>query len=520
MRVLVVGNDMTYARFRTPIFLSTVFFGFLCFYALTAQRDVNWQDSGVRQWRILTNDYVGTDGIALSHPLYIGMAHAFTRVLPVGSPLFAMNLFSGLGMALALIFLALLVLRLTGCRRAAMGSVLLLGLAHMPWWLATITEVYTWSLAVTLGELVLLHALITAPRARTLVVLALISGIGLSIHDFALLGLPVYLTVAGLLVWHGRLSVRALGWGVLAYAVGSAPFLILLVRETLARQSFGAAVSSALFGDNYARQVLGLWSDSIRLAVPNLCLFFFNFISPCWLFTVVGFWVARRRLAESFRVCLLVLTVVHGVFFMRYFVADQATFALPTLAMLAVWAGIGLAWVLARDATNRWCWNLILVVGLLVVPAIDWCFYQVVVAYDLMPHRARALPFRNEARYWILPWKNNEHSAQQFTDAVWAQLRAGSVLYADGSTAGPLYAVAAAMHRQADVKIMASFDAGDTYETNLVSAVSEHPFYIVSPVSGYVPDCLLNGAFVFTKTGVLYRVTHAAAREDARPPMH
>ena len=200
----------------TRLVVAAVFLGFLCLYALTAQRDVNWQDSGVRQWRVLSGDYTGIEGIALAHPLYIGLARAFAQACPLGSQLFLLNLFSGLGLATALALLALLVARITGSLRAAVGAALLLGLAHMPWWLATVTEVYTWSLAGFLLELVLLQSLLAAPHPRTLVALALVSGAGLSLHNFALLALPVHLTVAVLLVRRGLLPLRALFCGAAA----------------------------------------------------------------------------------------------------------------------------------------------------------------------------------------------------------------------------------------------------------------------------------------------------------------
>ena len=498
-------SGMKSKRTTTRVFLAAVFLGFLCFYALTAQRDVNWQDSGVRQWRILSSDYTGAEGIALSHPLYIGMAHAFAHVCPLGSPLCRLNLFSALGMALALTFLALLVSRLTGSWRAALGSAVLLGLAHMPWWLATITEVYTWSLAAILLELVLLQSLLTVPRPRTLVALALASGVGLSIHDFALLGLPVYLSVAVLLVRRGQLPLRALGWGVLAYAIGSAPFLALVAQEAVSRQSVGAALSSALFGDSYARQVLGFGSDTIRFAVPNFCLFLLNFATPCWLLVVPGVWVARCRVPQPFRGCLLALTAIHALFFLRYFVADQAMFALPTLALLAIWAGIGFAWLLERGGGKQCQMIAVLLSCLALPPAVYWGVWQVVAANDLAPHRARALPFRDETRYWLLPWKCDEHSAQRFTDAAREQLESNAVLYADGAAAGPLFAVETASRQRSQVRILSPYGAD-------AATISVRPFYVVTPVPGYVPVSLLNGDYLFSKTGVLYRVTRVVSR--------
>ena len=496
--------------------------GFLCLYALTAQRDANWQDSGVRQWRILSSDYTGVEGVALSHPLYIGMAHAFARGVPLGAPLFRLNLFSALGMALALTGLAWLVMRLTGSWRAALGAVLLLGLAHMPWWLATITEVYTWSLAVMMFELVLLQSLLAAPRVRTCVALALVNGIGVSIHDFALLGFPVYLVMALWLMRRGQLPWRALGWSAAAYGVGAMPFLALVVQEVLAGKSVGGAWSSALFGAAYARQVLGLSSETVRFAVPNYCLMLVNFVSPCWLLAAMGLWVARGRVVQSFRLCLLALTAIHTVFLLRYFVADQAQFALPTLALLAVWAGIGFARVLEYVELRQWrsAPQFILLAGLVIAPAMYWCAWRVVVARDLAPHRVRALPFRDEARYWLLPWKCDEHSAQRFADATWAQLEPEAVLYADGSAAGPLLATAAVSHRRAGPQIISFYDPNALDVAHLVAKDPVRPVYVVSPVPGYVPADLLNGNFQFIKTGVLYRVETCTNRAAGQHSYH
>lgn len=485
--------------------LTAVFLGFWALYALTAQQDANWQDSGIRQHRILSADYVGADGIALAHPFYIGMARAFVQACPFGQPLFRLNLFSGLGMSLALVCLTWLVRRLTGNWLAAVGSALLLGLAHMPWWLATITEVYTWSLAAILFELMLLHSLLAAPQPRKLIALALVSGLGLSIHNFALLALPVYLTVAFLLVRGGQLPWRALAWSGLAYLAGSAPFLALVVADVMARQNIAASVSSALFGDAYMRQVLGLSSIAPRLTTGNLCLFLLNFASPCWVPALAGGWMARHWMPAHFRNCLLALTAIHAVFFLRYFVGDQALFALPVLGLLAIWSGLGLAWLLERGAGKRVQWIAILLAGLLAAPAVYQSLWSVVTMGDLAPMRARVLPFRDENRYWILPWKCDEHSAQRFASSVLAQVEPDAVVYADLTAIGPLLATTAASHEPVRIRLFSPFHA-PLPDLAKLARKADRPFYVVSPAPGYVPDSLRTGAFAFSKTGVLYRV--------------
>ena len=165
---------------------------FLAVYAVTAQRGVSWQDSGGFQYRILAGDYQGDSGIALAHPLYIFLAQKFAAVFLKEERFYAINLFSGLGLSLALVLLAHNVMRLTRSVRAAVMAVSVLGLAHMAWWLGTIAEVYTWSLAFLMAEVLCLIRYAENRDCRWLIALFGVNGMHWSIHNVALLGLPVY----------------------------------------------------------------------------------------------------------------------------------------------------------------------------------------------------------------------------------------------------------------------------------------------------------------------------------------
>ncbi|MBS3820411.1 MAG: DUF2723 domain-containing protein, partial [Phycisphaerae bacterium] len=178
-------------------------------YLATAQRTVSWQDSGEFQWRCLSGDLEGTMGLARAHPLYIAVGSVIARLAGPAMPL-ALNAFSGLGMAVALATFAAVACRLSGSRLAAVMMAALLGLAHTAWWLSTIAEVYTWSLAALAGEVYLLLRLLERPNWRWLSLLALVNGLGLCVHNFALLGLPVYGAVVAVLLAKRRLPARAL----------------------------------------------------------------------------------------------------------------------------------------------------------------------------------------------------------------------------------------------------------------------------------------------------------------------
>ena len=180
------------ANCRHLLSKTAVFFGFLAFYAATTQCNVSWQDSGYFQYRVLSGDYTGDFGLALAHPLYIGLARAFVVGFPVPLQIYAVNLFSGVGMALALTLLSATVWRLTANRWSVTVAVLTLGLSHMAWWMSTTAEVYTWSLAGLMGELYCLLRFEEKRQAGWLIVLFGANGAHAAIHNFAFLNLPFY----------------------------------------------------------------------------------------------------------------------------------------------------------------------------------------------------------------------------------------------------------------------------------------------------------------------------------------
>lgn len=114
---------------RHGLISAAVFVVFFALYAATAQRGVSWQDSGEFQYRVLAGDYVWHSGIARAHPLYILMARGFVRLFPQSACFYAINLFSGVGLALGLALLSASVMALTRSVRASVLSAAVLGLS-------------------------------------------------------------------------------------------------------------------------------------------------------------------------------------------------------------------------------------------------------------------------------------------------------------------------------------------------------------------------------------------------------
>ena len=390
------------------------------------------------QWRVLRGDYVGRLGLALAHPLYIAAGQVLRHV-PVGTLPGRLNFFSGLGMAVALANLAAVVSVLAGRRWVGLMTAAVLAVTHTVWWLSTAAEVYTWSVAGLTAELWLLILLMRRPGWRPLAGLALVNGLGLCVHNFALLPLPVYAAVAIVLTLRRRLPAWSLGVAAAAWALGAGLYLDLIVQEAYRAGGVGAAVHSALFG-KYVTQVTNVTHVSKNFAA-NLVLSGVNLFSVLTPLAVIGWIMMRRRLGAAITAALAAVTLIEVLFFVRYPVPDQFTFVLPTLVMLALAAGVGLSSL--ADASPQWRRAAIAacVVSIVAQPVLYALAPSALRAAGVKISRRRRLPFRDEARYWLVPWKHNEDSAGRFATAALQQAGPDGVILADSTATPPLLIV-------------------------------------------------------------------------------
>lgn len=479
---------------------------FAAFYSLTAQRGVSWQDSGRFQYRVLRGEYFDDLGLALAHPLYIGGGRVLLWLGGEKALPFLLNAFSGLGMAVALGLFACVCTTLTRRRWIGVLAAAMLGVSHTVWWLATIAEVYTWSVAVLAGELLLLASLLRQPRPATLAGLALLSGLGLCVHNFALLPLPVYIVVAIVLVVRKRLPVWSLAVAAGAYVLGAGLYLTMIVLLAMREGSLMAAVSSALVG-KYTAAVANVAGVS-KHGKENALLSAMNFLNPLLLLAAVGWVRFRRRLGGALAAALGAITLIEVVFFIRYPVPDQFTFILPSLVMITLAAAVGLAVLADAGRTLRW-----VVVGLCLLSlAAQPMFYA---AGPKLATRFRGPPpqrhaFRDEWRYWLTPWKQNENSAEQFCRAVCENVEPSAIVILDTTALPPLQVYLLTIQNQQGITAMSleQFQSlKDNDPANYREWLEQRPLYI-RPVPSEDETTPLFGPATFTPCfdGVLYRV--------------
>lgn len=345
---------------------------FFALYALTAQRGLGWGDSGEFQYRILQcPDGIlnGCDSFATAHPLYI----SFARLL-CHTP-FQITLLSALFGALAVGGLFLLT------RSVALSF--LFGLSHMLWWLSCITEVQTMNLAFIVLETILIFKFLDTDKPTWLIIAAFVTGLHLNCHNFALLAAPAFAYL------FTRASVKAAVCAYVAGCLGAAYWLLAILA---------LGPQNVLVG-SYGAQVSGLLPSDLLITGFNIALSSMSFAVPAILA-----WLGRGNRTETIangkRTVLWILFVTHGLFFIRYFVQDQAMFLLPTLLFAFL--------LVSRTPIKR--------TSMIILTAVQ-LFLPVLVYLTLSqlptPESRTKHPYRNDATYFALPWKFHDSSADK-----------------------------------------------------------------------------------------------------------
>jgi hypothetical protein len=155
-------------------------------------------------------------------------------------------------------------------------------------------------------------------------------------------------------------------------------------------------------------------------------------------------------------VSLAAITGIHVLFFIRYPVPDQFTFLLPSAVMVSLWAGAGLASLMNSGAKGWRIAGMAAAAASIVLPPVLYaCGPWLADRVGVRVQRERPLMYRDEMRYWLVPWKHNERSAHRYAHHALEQANGEpgrSVILADSTTFWPVELVREDL-RAADVHV-------------------------------------------------------------------
>ena len=123
-----------------------------------------------------------------------------------------------------------------------------------------------------------------------------------------------------------------------------------------------------------------------------------------------------------------------------------------------------------------------------------------------------ATPLRDDIRYWTIPWKHDENSAERLSEEIATTTENDAIIVADITVAAALNAYFLAHPKSLGKRkivmnlssLVHDYDASFPFQT-VLNRYRDHSWYVVRPFPGYVP----NDGFLdcdYEKHGSLYRI--------------
>jgi len=121
------------------------------------------------------------------------------------------------------------------------------------------------------------------------------------------------------------------------------------------------------------------------------------------------------------------------------------------------------------------------------------------------------IPYRNDYKYFLQPWKTGYRGAERFADKALDSVQSNAIIFADSTTVAPLLFVQEVKGKRQDVKIVSgtinSKNAPSFNEHTIAQLLAGKPIYVVSPQSEYCPEFILDN-YDLVPAGILWRVVY------------
>jgi len=475
-------------------------------YVLTCAPTILWHDSGGAVYRISHNNIEGNGGLAASHPLFFILGIS-VKYLPFGDLAYKINLISAVFGAITIANLFLLLrLWLDKFLPAIIGA-FSLAFSWTFWQHSVVAEVYSIYTALLMCELVLLLQYIRTKKVFYLYTLGLVNGFAIAEHMWAIFGLSCYGLFLIYLLIKKQIKLKHISVFVLLWIIGASSYLYLIIKNIIFSGDITATLSSVFFGDMWKAQVLNA-SVSKKIILENMIFLILNFPTPNFLLFFVGVYcLYKYSPTKSFANILLFLAILFYVFAFRYTVADRHVFFLPFYCMVAVIVGLGANVFIRRNKSGL---LIPLMVFFTLLPISVYCIAPAVArkTYKSIGQR-RQLPYRNDYKYFLQPWKNGYRGAERYANEAFEIAAPNSIIYVDHTAVHPLLYMQQVKGRRSDLKIVSKFDSSidaPEFKRETISELIENfTVYVVSPISGYCPGFLIDN-YDFTREGILWRV--------------
>jgi hypothetical protein len=346
---------------------------------------------------------------------------AFAYLLPEKWPLaYKTNLMSAFWASLSLPIIYGVVRRLSGATLPALGAVACIGLSHMFWWVATLTESYSLLVFTFSLSLWIFVRWFACGNDVWLVALAVSLFIGFLNHFLTLLFVPVYALFA---VYFARNRQRVLWFYLVLALIGGGFFAT----------APGAKVFNALVETAYV--CLTQFSDYAKL--PKEMLLFFLYLSYQYPVGVCvglfGLWSARHPLVPL----VLSLIAIDVVFASFYGKTRQLYQLLPAFVLFGYFIAAGFAALAKKMNPKKWL--LLLAATGLLQPA---AYFVVTRSASYVFHvnlvSESTFRYRDANIFYLWPSKRGDYITYDFARNALSVMENGSLILADFNIWEPL----------------------------------------------------------------------------------
>jgi hypothetical protein len=483
-----------------------VLFSSAVLYVVSCAAGPLWQDSGLIQYRIWHSDIEGFFGLALSHPLFYILAIG-VKDIPLGEFAHRVNLISSIAAAITIANLFLLVRLWLGKNLPAVFAAVTLALSHTFWLHASILETYTLWTALFTAELIVLLQYTKTRRVVFLYWLGLLNGFAIAVHMLASIALLCYMVFIIVLLVKKEIRFKQLAVIVLLWIIGALPYEYLILKNILQFRDVAGTLASAAFGDRWQSDVLNT-AISAKIIKENVLYIFLNFPTPNILFFFVGC-LALFKLGpkSAFTSILLILTLLFFVFAFRYTVVDRYAFFIPFYCLVSLFVGVGIHHL--RICTRKKALVAVVATFSLLPIAVYAVAPSLAEKARLKLGTRTDIPYRNDYKYFLLPWKSSEESVQRFAIEALNTVGPEAVIFADTTTVGPLLYMQEVKGKRPDVKIVSSVvssKGAPSFNAHTINdLLTTRDVYVVSRRPNYCPSFVLEN-YDLVQAGPLWQV--------------
>jgi len=464
----------------TPHYIqwSLIFIFVLALYTVTLAPDLTWQDQGEYQVHVAHCILNRPGDVVRVHPLYIITAHYLGR-LGLFNYAYAANLVSAIFTAVTVANIYLLLFRLVDRIWPAVLAALTFALAHSVWFLGVQAQTYGMANAAMTTGLLFALAYQKSQKAEYLLWMGFAFGLGISVH------LMSQIAFAVIMVWlltgciRKRVSIWAFPAVVLFWTAGACLLWMAMALEYHRSGDWAATLQSTIWG-KWGAAVFNL-GDLPRLIKRSAQFFVLNFPTPLVLLAVPGIIFSFTRFNNIVMARLLLsLTIIYGLFALRYDIPNQNNFFLPMYLFVSIYIGLGFAYTFRRQLIF---WGMVTAVLLLSIPPAYVVISNYASEESLDLGTNRHIPYRDEYAYYLLPWQHQQTGPRRFAEATLKSAPQDAVILADKTTLPPLQYLHDIEMVRLDVEILLLPDK--TVVQNL--RPGQRRVFTISNVPGYYP---------------------------------